>query len=328
MKKCNDTESMEEVLTSVREIVEDVKEQHLKKDVKKRKSWMTNEILELMEQRKERKNNPCEYKRMQTIVRRKIREAKEKEKIEQCEEIERYQSQFDNFNVHRKVKEITGKFRNNTKGKITDEEGNLVITKEEKKRVWEQYLEKLFYDVRAEPPIIEDDTGPEILLEEVMAAIKQLKDGKVCGLDEIPTELLKLLDEEQMKKVTRIFNAIYTAGEIPTDWLKSEFVTLPKKPGAKFCGEYRTISLMSHMLKLFLRIIHNRIYQKCEEQISHNQFGFVNAVGTREALFSVQVLFQRCRDVSCNVFACLIDYQKAFDRVRHKQMMDVLQRTT
>ena len=154
--------------------------------------------------------------------------------------------------------------------------------------------------------------GPEILLE-VMEAIKQIKDGKACGLDEIPTELLKLLDKEQMKKVTGIINAIYTAGEILTEWLKSEFITLPKKPGAKVHGEYRTISLMSHMLKLFLKVIYNLIYRKSEDQISHNQFGFVNAVGTREALFSVQVLFQKCRDISCIIFTCLIDYQKAFE---------------
>ena len=83
----------------------------------------------------------------------------------------------------------------------------------------------------------------------------------------------------------------------------------------KQCDEYRTISLMEEddLLKLFLKIIHKRIYKICEEQVSATQFGFRDAVGTREALFSIQVLFQRCRDVNCDVFACFIDYQKAFD---------------
>ncbi|KAL1447016.1 hypothetical protein WDU94_015647 [Cyamophila willieti] len=328
LRQCTNTECMDEKLTILQQIAKETKEQYLTKDVEKRKSWMTNKILELMEQRKRNKQNPPEYKRIHTIIRKEIREAKEKEKMEQCEEIEWYQSHYDNFNVHRKVREVAGNFRKNNSGKITDEEGNLIITKEEKKKVWEQYLTGLFHDVRADQqPIIEDDTGPEILPEEIRAAITQMKDGKAVGLDEIPTELLKCLDEEQIRTISKIFNTIYSAGEIPTEWLKSEFITLPKKPGAKVCGDYRTISLMSHMLKLFLKIIHKRIYRQCEEQIAPNQFGFVNAVGTREALFSVQVLFQKCRDVSCNVFACLIDYKKAFDRVRHEQMMEILKRT-
>jgi len=41
--------------------------------------------------------------------------------------------------------------------------------------------------------------------------------------------------------------------------------------------------------KFFLKII-QRIYKKCESRISQNQFGFVNAVGTREALFAIQIL--------------------------------------
>jgi len=106
---------------------------------------------------------------------------------------------------------------------------------------------------------------------------------------------------------------------------KTEFIALPKKSSAKTCGDYKTISLMSHLLKLLLKIIHKRVYRLCEEQIALNQFGFLNAVGTRKALFSVQVLFQRCKDVNCNVFVCLVDYQKAFDRIRHDIMIKVLE---
>jgi len=48
-------------------------------------------------------------------------------------------------------------------------------------------------------------------------------------------------------------------------------------------------------------------------------------ISTREALSSVHVLFQRCKDVNCNVFVCLIDYQKAFNRVIHDIMIRILE---
>lgn len=64
---------------------------------------------------------------------------------------------------------------------------------------------------------------------------------------------------------------------------------------------------------------------QCEDQIAPNQFGFFNSVGTRETLFSVQFILKRCRDVNCSVFVCLVDYQKAFDRVRHDIMIRTLE---
>lgn len=84
---------------------------------------------------------------------------------------------------------------------------------------------------------------------------------------------------------------------------------------------------MSHALKLFLKIIHERIYRKLEERIGHTQFGFTSGLGTREGLFSVQVLIQRCRDINKTVYACFIDFEKAFDKVKHQKMLDILKNT-
>lgn len=44
-----------------------------------------------------------------------------------------------------------------------------------------------------------------------------------------------------------------------------------------------------------------------------------------EALVGVQVLIQTYRDVNCDVYACLIDYEKAFDRVQHHKIINILE---
>ncbi|XP_071574655.1 uncharacterized protein [Temnothorax nylanderi] len=61
--------------------------------------------------------------------------------------------------------------------------------------------------------------------------------------------------------------------------------------------------------------------------LDETQFGFRNGLGTREALFSLNVLTQRCRDMNINVFVCFTDYRKAFDCVKHHKMIEILRAT-
>uniref|UniRef100_A0A8D8VC16 Craniofacial development protein 2 n=1 Tax=Cacopsylla melanoneura TaxID=428564 RepID=A0A8D8VC16_9HEMI len=321
------SENIEEELKQFKIRIEKIKEEYLKPEIQAKKSWMTEEIINLMNNRRTFKNKTTEYRRIQGIIRTKIREAKEKEHTEKCEEIERCQERGDMFNLHKKVKEVTGTMRKKSSNILTDPGGKIITDKGEVKKVWELYIKELFHDERPDPPHIRGNTGPQILEEEVEAAIKNAKENKAVGPDEIPAELVKLFGGENIKWITTLYNKIYNSGTIPREWLKSEFIILPKKAGAKKCGDFRTISIMSHLLKIFLKIIHSRIYKKCEEQVSDSQFGFRSAVGTREALFAINVLFQRCRDVNCDVFVCFIDYQKAFDRVQHGKMMEVMQKT-
>lgn len=87
--------------------------------------------------------------------------------------------------------------------------------------------------------------------------------------------------------------------------LKSRFILLHEKP----------ISLMSHLLKVFLKIIHQKIVRIREKHISRTQFEFRNAIGLSNTLFSAQVLVQRCTDFDFEVHVCFIHYRKAFDNV-------------
>ena len=81
--------------------------------------------------------------------------------------------------------------------------------------------------------------------------------------------------------------------------VKSVFIKLPKKNNATECGDYSTISLMSHILEVLLKIIYLRVYEKCERSSGMQQFGFKNGFGCREVLIcALNVLAQRCRDVN------------------------------
>lgn len=44
-------------------------------------------------------------------------------------------------------------------------------------------------------------------------------------------------------------------------------------------------------------------------------------MGTRDALFAINILIQKCWDMQMDVFLCFVDYEKAFDRVQHEVLV-------
>ena len=104
----------------------------------------------------------------------------------------------------------------------------------------------------------------------------------------------------------------------------SVFKTLPKKPKAMTCTEFRTISLMSYVTKLLLKIIQQRMANKIDKEVSRLQSGFRPGTGTREGMFNLRTICERATDEQKNVYICFIDYTKAFDRVKHFKMIEGL----
>ena len=116
--------------------------------------------------------------------------------------------------------------------------------------------------------------GPPIMKDEVREAMRKMKTGKATGPDGLSIELIEALKEYGIEKVTTLLNEIYDTGQIPVDMSRSIFIALPKKPGAKDCELHRTISLMSHVTKLLLRIIMMRVRNKINPENSRRTMRF------------------------------------------------------
>ena len=126
------------------------------------------------------------------------------------------------------------------------------------------------------------------------------------------------------KETNYTSNNIYDTGNIPDDMLTSTFITLPKKHGTSDCENYRTISLMSHTLKILLKILMARLRNQIRPEISEVQFGFVADKGTTNAIFTMTMLAERCIEMQKDIYLCFIDYSKAFDKVRHEDLFQML----
>ena len=157
-------------------------------------------------------------------------------------------------------------------------------------------------------------------------AIKNTQLGKAPGDDGITTEMLKALEEFGIEKLTDLYNEIYSSGIFPEELLMSVYITLPKQARATDCSNFRTISLMPHTLKIFLKVIQARIGTKIDEEVGPTQFGFRPGSGTREGVFCYNILAQKHLEVDKDMYTCFIDYSKAFDRVHHSQLIQCLEK--
>ena len=102
------------------------------------------------------------------------------------------------------------------------------------------------------------------------------------------------------------------------------FIALPKKSGTIECESHRTISLMSQVTKLILRVLLARARQKIREHIASEQYGFTPDKGTTNATFILRTLSEGAIETQKDLFVCFIDYEKAFDNVRHVQMLSLI----
>ena len=54
--------------------------------------------------------------------------------------------------------------------------------------------------------------------------------------------------------------------------------------------------------------------------------GFRKGKGTRDAIFQLRMICERAMQMNKVVYLCFVDYQKAFDRVRHDKLLEIMER--
>ena len=114
---------------------------------------------------------------------------------------------------------------------------------------------------------------------EIKAAIKDLKNGKALGIDGIPAEFWKNLDKEATLELVNICKRNYE-GVWPKDFAKTVLLPLPKKLNASDCGDYQTISHITHASRFLLKVLNKRLEGKAGDYTSKTQFGFKRGYGT------------------------------------------------
>ena len=173
-----------------------------------------------------------------------------------CNNIQKHQLNNNARAIFQEVNSITRAFQPQ-QCVIKDKLGSILTKNEQIRSRWKEYLEDIYRrngGEEEEEVHIEDlEEGREPLRGEVEWAIKNLNDGKAPFYDGLTAEMKKLSGEEGIDVYHHVCRKIWHTGKWTLDWKRAVFIPLPKHGDLKECASYRTISLISHPSKIFLK---------------------------------------------------------------------------
>lgn len=172
---------------------------------------------------------------------------------------------------------------------------------------------------------IKDNQNPldfPITHEELAQKLKTLKPKKSCGFDSIRSEMLKNCNAELQRAVLKLFNIILKWGYFPDTWNKGLITPIHKNGDKLDPNNFRGICVSSNLGKLFNSILNNRLLNFLNEHnvLSKGQIGFLPNHRTTDHIYTLHTLINENVNQTKNgkIFACFIDFKKAFDSIWHE----------
>jgi hypothetical protein len=171
--------------------------------------------------------------------------------------------------------------------------------------------------------VIFEELEEEISLKEIENSVKTLKTCQSHRLDCIIKEYFIVFNNDILLPFLHtMFNTIFSTGYFPNILCTSLIVYLHKKGSTTDPANYRGISLVSCLTKLFTSILNKRLMAWVEHNdiISDAQFGFRSSLGTVDAIFALQTVIDKYLSSNKRLYCCFVDFKREFDSVERAKM--------
>ena len=176
-------------------------------------------------------------------------------------------------------------------------------------------------------PTESDKLNRYITVQEVKEETDKLKFRKAAGHDKIPNEIFKVGKLSLIRPLTSLFNKILASGEFPHDWRIGLITPIYKKGDRSNIENYRGITLLCTLSKLFTSILNERLYEYLTINgiLKKEQFGFRKNHSTVDCIFILKSLVDRYvkskpKTKQNKLFTCFVDFKRAFDSIPREKL--------
>ena len=198
--------------------------------------------------------------------------------------------------LFKKIRNTKGKFHVKM-GTIEDRNGMDITKVQDIKKRWQEYTEQPYKkglnDLDNHNGVV-THLKPNIQCE-VKGTLGSITLNKASGSNGIPVELFQILKDDAVKVLHSICQQIWKTHQWPQDWKRSVFIPIPKKGNAKECSNYHTIALISHAIKVMLKILQTRLQHYMNLEIPDVQAGFRKGIGTRDQIANIHWIIEKAR---------------------------------
>ena len=163
-----------------------------------------------------------------------------------------------------------------------------------------------------------------IPVENVLMTLRHLKVFKSTGIDKIPAKMLRIAADVIAPSLTYIFNLSLSTGEFMDDWKNARVTPIYKDGNRQIVGNYRPISVLPIISKIFEKEIFQQLYKYMNENnlISKFQSGFRPGYSTLSALIQMCDAWFNNMDNGELTGVVFLDIQKAFDSIDHDVLLE------
>ena len=161
------------------------------------------------------------------------------------------------------------------------------------------------------------DFDMEISETELKTAIFSQKNNKSTGTDRLCAELFKESFDIISPFLLKLYNRLFSNGEYPRLWSEGIIVPIFKGGNLEEAGNYRGITLINILGKVYSQILLNRLnkWAEKEEKILNSQFGFQKGKSTVDCIFTFYSIIAKTLGMGEKLYCVVIDYEKAFGKI-------------
>ena len=179
-----------------------------------------------------------------------------------------------------------------------------------------------------EPIEFEDasDEVPSITPSEVRYALGKMSNDKAVGADGISIEAMKAGGAVLHKELAKLFTRCLGNSKTPDCLKSSRMVLIHKKGDNRNLKNYRPISILSNVYKLYTKVLANRLQRQLDDQQPTEQAGFQSGFSTMDHIHTINQLREKCAEYQKPLCIALVDFEKAFDSVETRAVLASLEK--